>query len=224
MEPISHLATLGTMFYLINQAPPPLGDSMFLVYITGLMPYLLFAHVSHDVMGAVDGGGVMLQLPIVKRTDVIVAHSLRQLATELVVGIIILSMSGLLGHQAIPSDPLIAGGAVVLLWLLATGVGCVNVVIGGLFPSYETLYAALTRLLYFASGIYYTPIVMPAAIREWLTWNPVLQAIEMFRAGFYHQYDPHWLDVNYLMMWSIGSLATGFALERALRNRMPIHA
>ena len=224
MEPMSHLATLGTMFYLINQAPPPLGDSMFLFYITGLIPYLMFSHVSYDVMGVVDGGGVMMQLPIVKRTDVIVAHSLRQLATELVVGITIFSISGLLGHQAVPGDLLTAGAAVALLWLLATGIGCVNVVIAGLFPSYETLYAALTRVLYFASGIYYTPIVMPAAIREWLTWNPVLQAIEMFRSGFYHQYDPHWLDVNYLTLWAVGSVTIGFALERALRHKMPVHA
>ncbi len=224
MEPMSHLATLGTMFYLLNHAPPPLGDSMFLFYITGLVPYLMFAHVSHDVMGAVDGGGAMLQLPIVKRTDVIVAHALRQLATELIVGIVIFSVAALLGTQGMPSDPLTAGGAVILLWLLAIGIGCVNVVAVGLFPSYETLYAVVTRLLYFASGIYYSPIAMPPVIREWLVWNPVLQGIEMFRSGFYHQYDPHWLDVNYLVMWAVGSVGSGFALERALRGRMPFHA
>ncbi len=224
MEPMSHLATLGTMFYLINHSPPPLGNSMFLFYITGLVPYLMFSHVSHDMMGAVDGGGAMLQLPIVKRTDVIAAHALRQLATELIVGMVIFSMAGLLGAQGMPSDPLTTGAAVLLLWLLATGIGCVNVVVVGLFPSYETFYAALTRLLYFASGIYYTPITMPPVFREWLVWNPVLQGIEMFRSGFYHQYDPHWLDVNYLVLWAVGSIAMGFALERALRARMAVHA
>jgi ABC-type polysaccharide/polyol phosphate export permease len=93
-------------------------------------------------------------------------------------------------------------------------------VVAGLYPSYETFYNSVIRLFYFTSGIYYTPIRMPEWVREILVWNPLLQGVEFFRSGFYHQYNPHWLDVNYLLTWVMASLCIGFALERALRGRM----
>jgi ABC-type polysaccharide/polyol phosphate export permease/Tfp pilus assembly protein PilF len=223
MEPITHLMTLGTVFYAVNHAPPPVGDNLFLYYITGLVPFLMFSHVSQDVMNAAEANNAMLQLPIVKRTDIMAANALRQFATELCVGTIIFSIAGLLGQRGVPADPLTAMAAITLLWLLAVGVGAFNLVILQAFPSYETLYASLIRLLYVASGIYFSPISMPDWVREILAWNPILQGIEYFRSGFFPQYDPHWLDVNYLLIWVVASIGIGFALERALRARMVVY-
>jgi ABC-type polysaccharide/polyol phosphate export permease len=223
MEPITHLMTLGTVFYAVNHSLPPVGDNMFLFYITGLVPFLMFSHVSHDVMSASEANNAMLQLPIVKRTDIMMAHALRQFATEICVGIIIFSIAALLGERGLPADPMTAMIAVTLLWLLAIGVGAFNLVILEAFPSYETLYASLIRLLYVASGIYFSPISMPDWVRDILVWNPVLQGIEFFRSGFFPQYDPHWVDVNYLLIWVVASIGIGFALERALRSRMVVY-
>jgi ABC-type polysaccharide/polyol phosphate export permease/Flp pilus assembly protein TadD len=223
MEPITHLMTLGTIFYLLNHGPPPVGDNLFLFYITGLVPFLMFSHISHDVMSAAEANNAMLQLPVVKRTDIMAAHAVRQFATELCVGLVIFSVAALLGQRGVPADPLTAMGAISLLWLLAVGVGAFNLVIVEMFPSYETIYAALLRLLYVASGIYYSPIAMPDWIREALAWNPILQGIELFRSGFFPQYEPHWLDPLYLLAWAVAVLGLGFGLERALRGRMVVY-
>lgn len=224
IEPITHLLTLGVVFYALNSAPPPVGDNLFLFYITGLVPFLMFSHVSHDIMGAAETNNVMLQLPVVKRTDIVAAHALRALATEIYVGIITFSVAALLGQRGMPADPLSAMAAVTLLWLLAVGVGAFNLVVVEAFASYDTFYAALIRLLYVGSGIYYSPIAMPDWIRGALAWNPILQGIEFFRSGFFPQYNPHWLDVNYLLIWVVASLAIGFAVERALRARMVVYS
>ena len=223
MEPITHLMTLGTIFYALNHGPPPVGENLFLFYITGLVPFLMFSHVSHDVMSAAEANNAMLQLPIVKRTDIMAAHAVRQLATELCVGVVIFSVAGLLGQRGLPADPLTAMAAILLLWLLAVGVGAFNLVVVEMFPSYETVYAAFLRLLYVASGIYYSPIEMPDWIREALAWNPILQGIEFFRSGFFPQYQPHWLDPAYLLVWVVAAIGLGFGLERALRARMVVY-
>jgi capsular polysaccharide transport system permease protein len=59
-------------------------------------------------------------------------------------------------------------------------------------------------------------------VRDTLAWNPVLQGVELFRSGFFPQYEPHWLDVNYLLVWVVASVGIGFALERSLRARMVV--
>ncbi len=224
MEPISHLLTLGTVFYLLNHGPAPIGDNLFLFYVTGLLPYLLFGHVAQEVMTALGGHGAVLQLPIVKRIDVLVSRSVLQLATEVFVAVVIFSLSALLGFQGMPNDPLVSVQAALCIWLIGTGIGALNLVIVEFFAAWESIFNAINRLLYFASGIYYSPIAMPDTVRDILVWNPVLQCVEWFRAGFYYQYDPHWLDRGYVLVWVAGSLVVGFAAERALRRHVAVAA
>jgi capsular polysaccharide transport system permease protein len=220
VEPIGHLATLGVVFSALNQAPPPVGSNLFLYYVTGLLPYLMFAHVSSELMASVRSSTSLLQLPAVRIIDAVTARSLLHLVTEVIVGIIIFGIAAFLGEQGLPADLLTTAAAVLVLWALATGIGICNMVIGEFWASWETIFAAIVRLLYFASGLYYSPIAMPASVRDVLIWNPVLQGVEWFRAGFYAGYDPHWLDVPYLLGWAAGALLLGLTLEKAARPGM----
>ena len=224
LEPLSHLLTLGTVFALFNHSPPPVGDSLFLYYLTGLLPFLMFNHVSTEIMSALSANGSVLQLPAVKRLDIIGARGLLHLATEVAVGIVAFAAAAFLGAQGMPHDPLVCAQAVLTLWILAMGVGSVNIVLSEFMPSWETFYNAVLRLMYFASGIYYSPISMPDWARSVLVWNPVLQGVEFFRSGFYSQYQPHWLDVPYLSSCAIGTLLVGLALERAVRRHIRVQA
>lgn len=219
-EPISHLMTLGVMFYLVNQGPPPVGTSLFAFYASGLIPYLMFAHIATEVMHARAGSGALLMLPRVKPTDIIAARSLLNLATEIAVGMIVFSAFGVLALSGTPSNFLRCAEATVLLALLGTGIGAINMVTCEILHSWETFFAAIVRLLYFGSGIYYSPVYMPDAVRRILEWNPVLQGVELFRTGFFHGYHPLWVHPEYLYAWAVTSLTIGLALERATRRKM----
>jgi capsular polysaccharide transport system permease protein len=70
------------------------------------------------------------------------------------------------------------------------------------------------------TGIFYVPGMMPDWARDILVWNPVLQSVDWFRAGFFSAYQPHWLDRSYLIVVAISALAIGLAIERGLRRRL----
>jgi capsular polysaccharide transport system permease protein len=197
---------------------------LFEFYLTGLLPFLLFSHVSTEVMTGFAANAPVLHIPLVKRIDIILARALLALATELLVGILVLAVLGLIGWQALPADLLTAAAAILALWLMATGIGALNMVLVELLPAWETFFAALVRLLYFASGIYYSPIAMPGRIRAVLAYNPVLQAVEWFRSGFYAGYQPHWLDRATVLLWAAAALLAGLAAERALRRHIMVAA
>ena len=61
---------------------------------------------------------------------------------------------------------------------------------------------------------------MPGWIRGILVWNPLLHGIDWFRASFFADYEPFWLDRLYLTMTAGLTLLAGLALERALRRRL----
>jgi capsular polysaccharide transport system permease protein len=70
------------------------------------------------------------------------------------------------------------------------------------------------------TGIFYVPAMMPDRMRDILVWNPILQAIDWFRAGFFPIYDPHWLDRRYVVIIAVVAALAGIGLERGLRRRL----
>jgi capsular polysaccharide transport system permease protein len=120
----------------------------------------------------------------------------------------------------VPDDPWGACLALLATAALGCGVGFVNAVLGAQCRSWDKIWAQATRILYFASGIFYVPGMMPDWIRAILVWNPLLQAIDWFRTGFFAAYQPHWLDRFYLVGAATVALLAGFGAERALRRRL----
>jgi capsular polysaccharide transport system permease protein len=57
-------------------------------------------------------------------------------------------------------------------------------------------------------------------LRYWLSFNPMLHAIILFRTGFYPRYPVYTLDVDYLMYCSIGAVVVGLVIERIFRRRL----
>lgn len=169
---------------------------------------------------AVTGNRPVLQLPPVTTFDVIAARGLLEVATDIVVAVILLAGFGAIGLAAMPDDLWGPATALLVTAALGCGVGYVNAVLTVFFRSWEKAYNQLTRVLYFVSGIFYVPAMMPGWARDALAWNPLLQAIDWFRAGFFAGYEPHWLDRSYLVILAILALLAGFALERGWRRRL----
>jgi capsular polysaccharide transport system permease protein len=109
---------------------------------------------------------------------------------------------------------------VFAVWVFGCGFGFINAVINAFSKSWDKIWVQLTRLLYFCSGIFYVPGMMPEWIRDILAWNPLLHAVDWFRSGFFQEYEPHWLDRSYLSTVAIATLLAGFGLERGLRRRL----
>src|SRR5262249_51788979 len=153
----------------------------------------VFVHTSSGMSHALTGNGPVLQLPPVTAFDVIAARGLLEFATDLTVAVILLCGFGAIGLAAAPDDFWAPSAALVVTAAFGIGVGYTNAVITVFFRSWEKVYSQLTRALYFISGIFYVPAMMPDWARDALTWNPLLHAIDWFRAGFFEGYQPHWL-------------------------------
>jgi ABC-type polysaccharide/polyol phosphate export permease len=72
------------------------------------------------------------------------------------------------------------------------------------------------------TGIFYVPGAMPDWARDVLAWNPLLQAIDWFRSGFFAAYRPHWLDRRYLVILATLALLGGLGLQRGCRRKLSV--
>jgi ABC-type polysaccharide/polyol phosphate export permease len=180
----------------------------------------MFVHTSSNLAYAISGSASLLQLPLVTTLDLVIARGLVEFVTDALVAVILLLGFGAFGLHARPHDLFGVALALVASWLLGCGCGVVNAVANRFVKSWDKIWVQLTRVLYFASGIFYVPAMMPDWIRDILAWNPVLQAVEWFRSRFFEGYEPHWLDRSYLVVLAVLTVFLGLGLERRLRPRL----
>ena len=220
LEPVLHILMLSLVFAVMMRGRPPIGEKFFIFYYTGIIPYHLFVHTSSSMTYAITSNGPLLQLPPVSTFDVIVARGLVEVVTDVVVAIILLAGFFAVGRGLLPHDLPALSASVVAVALLGCGIGFINAVINAFFKSWDKIWVQLTRALYFCSGIFYVPGMMPDWIRDILAWNPVLHAVGWFRSSFFPEYEPHWLDRSYLAIVAAVSVAAGLCLERGLRRHL----
>ena len=169
---------------------------------------------------AIVGNAPLLQLPRVTTFDVIAARGILEVTTDIIVAVILLAGFAAIGMAAMPDDWWAPSMALLVIAALGCGIGCINAVVTVFWRSWEKIYGQLTRVLYFISGIFYVPGMMPEWAREILVWNPLLHAIDWFRAGFFASYQPHWLDQSYLVVVAILALLGGLALHRLSHRKL----
>lgn len=169
LEPVLHIALLSVTFAVLMHGQPPIGRHFFIFYYTGLIPYLMLVHTSSGMSHAVIANAPLLRLPPVTPFDVIAARGLLELVTDVIVAAILLAGFAAIGAANLPEDPWRPSMALLATAALGCGLGFVNAVMTVLWRSWEKAYEQLMRALYFISGIFYVPGMMPDWAREALS-------------------------------------------------------
>ena len=72
----------------------------------------------------------------------------------------------------------------------------------------------INRLLIFTSGLFFATFELPAYTRPFVTWNPVLHAIELFRHSLNNDYPIPGISLSYLTWTSLVLLGFSLILYR----------
>ena len=108
-------------------------------------------------------------------------------------------------------SPGLAISVYLLTILMALGFG-VCLVFLGQFNKWVTriLKRILNRVIIFTSGIFFATFELPEYTRPFVTWNPILHAVELFRYSMNNQYPIPGISLSYLIWCSI--ILFGFSL------------
>ncbi len=212
-EPMMHISMFFLVFSFMLRVVP-LGHSLLIFLVTGLGTYLGFMRVLDRTMSAYASNEALLSFPVVKIFDVFLGRALLEFATWIVVTLILIGTLVLIGQAPFPRSILMMLASMCLLFGLALGVGIALGILTEFLPSVGSLMRIPFRLLYFGSGSFFLPEVVPPAMRNVVVWNPILHGVTLFREGYYPRYDSFTLDVPYLLSWSVGSILMAFVIVR----------
>lgn len=217
VEPMLHIAVFYFIFrYKLKFVP--LGDSLLMFLATGFAVYLGFRDVMSRTQGGYGSNASLLAYPIVQVIDVFLGRAILELFTWLAVIFILFGALILVGPGHFPSSIVTMLVAILALFAIGFGLGVVLGILAEFVPSVTNVMTVPLRLLYFLSGVFFLPDTMPPAIRDVLSWNPVLHGIALFREGYYHSYESHVLDLNYLGGWALGAVLVALVAEKIARK------
>jgi capsular polysaccharide transport system permease protein len=220
VQPALHIGTWFVIRSVLRQSGGAADMSGLLFLATGIVPFLSFSDVASFVKGSISANRPLLAFPPVRNIDAIVARFLLESATMIIVGTATFAFLMWIGEAGWPArfdQVALATGGVLLLGL---GFGAFNSIAALLSPTYGKLLASLQRILYFTSGLFFSPESMPKEVLWWLSWNPVLHGVELFRMGYSSLYISSVASIWYLLAWALGFLLVGLSLERMTRPRL----
>ena len=212
-EPLGGIVLLSIAFSLALRAPP-IGSSFLLFYATGIVPFSMYNSMSRGVASAIKSNKGLLNYPVVSVLDALFAKFVLNFMTMTLVGVLL--FWGIITFQGlhVNLDPGKLALATLLAALLGLGVGAVNCVLFGFFPTWKNVWAVLTRPLFIVSGIFFTFESAPAAFQAVLWYNPLVHVIGLMRAGIFGVYDPQFISLPYVLGISGLLFMTGAWLAR----------
>ncbi len=218
-EPITYIGVLAVVFTSTGRSSPIMGEgSLPLFFLSGLIPWLVFAHTVSKTMEGINSNKNLLTYPHVTPFDVLLSRALLELVTMVVVfAVLLLTMRYFGYYQPIESFKGMFL-AIISLWMFAVGLGFINSSIKLYVPSYSQTYQAIQRPFFFVSGIFFISESLPPNLRELALLNPIMHGIEWFRSAMFTTYDSQHVDKTYLVSFVLIFLAVGLSAERITRK------
>jgi capsular polysaccharide transport system permease protein len=218
IEPAMLVATLLAMRIVLRLKTTDLINPVIWMG-SGVCLFYLFSDVGLKSLGGVKKSQDVFYYRRVRPLDTLLAVALVQSRIYgSILTLLILAVWGWTWRAQFDSP----GEAVLVLIftvLLALGVGVSALVVGHRLPWVKLIIKfGIRRLLFWTSGIFFALYTLPGPIRPFLTWNPLLHSLELFRHSINTAYPIPGISMVYLACFSMVSCGFGLAFYSVNEN------
>ncbi len=209
IEPLGVMAIFVLIIGFLRQKDIGMDITLFL--LCGIIIFTLFSDIAIRSLNAIKANSALFVYRLVKPIDTVIARSLVETGLYAIVFIVIAGLIFLFKEKFIISNFPLLVISYLSLALTATGFGLFFMVSGFRYPWLFQIVPLLLRPLWFVSGVFFSIKQLPQWLRPWLSWNPILQAIELSRNSFdtNYQLDPSLISLPYLISCAILSITIG---------------
>ena len=219
--PLVHIGLLLAFTVLMGRLAP-YGDNSAIFFATGLVPYMAYLYISRFMMVSVQHTRPLLAFPVVKILDLLFAGAILEVLSSCCSIIVLCIALTAFGVDIMPLDPAQAAFALCAALLLGLAFGVFNSLLMMAMPIWMTVSSLFNVFLYISSGIFFVPSSLPATLRYYLSFNPLLHIVEWMRSAYYDGYGAELLDKRYAVGFAVVLLFLGLVIERVFRGRFLI--
>ena len=210
---------IGFRFLRGNNPLPPRGStdmyfSIIVFIATGFSIAFLFRNVVSKALS-----GLKLKAPLyyprIKPLDILLALSINDIRALSTLSLGLLALVWCFTWSFQFDSPGLAICVYMLVVALAIGFGLCVVFLAGLNKwIVRIIRRLLQRTIIFTSGIFFATFELEPYVRPFVTWNPVLHAVELFRYSMNNEYPIPDISLSYLIWCSMVLLGFSLILYR----------
>jgi capsular polysaccharide transport system permease protein len=220
IEPMVFILAIASIRYLFRMTSVD-GLHVLIWIPLGVALFLIFMRSVTKIPSALKSNQGLLDFPQVKPIDPVIAIFILEMTLTMVAsGMAMFLIWWVMGVGPWFPRPLEAIGVIAALLAGCFGLALLLAVYGTFYENIPRTIRFLNRPIIFLSGVIFSVNVLPAYVREYLAWNPLLQFIEHFRlyaAG--HAMIPE-ADLGYACFASALALGLGVIAYYANRHKL----
>lgn len=223
IEPLGVLTVFLLIFSLLRGARNDIDTALFLT--VGIVFFTLFNEIAIRSIRSIEANEALFFYKAVKPIDTVIARAIVETCLYSIVLIILILVIFFLKGIWTLDKFFIITSSFLTLSLFSFNIGLLLMVAGHKYPIIKQLVPLFLRPLWFTSGIFFSINQIPTGIRDWLSWNPILQSIEIARNGLTENYiiDPGIISFQYFIWISFFSTCISYWIyirnERLLLTR-----
>lgn len=196
----------------------PHGSSMILYVCTGVVPFICFNYMGRFIMLSSVTNKTFLSYTLIQPLDIMIARMLLEIITNYIILVVLLTALYLSGIDITPIRPVDAAEAWLASLFLGIGFGFVNAIIAMAFPFWIAISIVFFLGAWVTSGVVMDPELLPAPYGYYMSFNPLLHAVEWMRQAYYPNFSAHLLNKPYLLLFSFSCFFIGLMAARFGRS------
>ncbi len=219
IEPLIMVAIFVAIFATIRSDSPG-GMPIVPFMLTGIVPFTLFRDSMTQMQGAIAQNRMLFAFPQVTTFDVIFARGL--LEVLLLGGVFAMLLFGMhiVGYDIQIERPLGVLAACALLAMMGMGFGFMFASLSPFIPSMKQISGALMgRPLFLSSGVFFIAETVPASVRDYLLYNPLMHMLELLRSAFFQEFESDYGSWDYAVTWAFCTFGLGLLVHQAMRRK-----
>ena len=212
MQPLGVLITFVIIFSLLRVNQQSSIDTNLSLSI-GIILFTMVKEIAMRSLRSMQQNEAVFIYRPVRPADTIIARALVESGLFGALYILVVAFIMLLKEEwMIENIPLVVS-VYIALATTAFGISLSLMVAGHRYQLVGKIFPILVRPMFIASGVLFPLASIPQPLRPWITWNPILQAVEISRHAFTSNYPlDEAISLPYLLMFTGLSCAVGFVV------------
>ncbi|QIA64465.1 ABC transporter permease [Vibrio astriarenae] len=174
------------------------GISTFFFMAIGMVLVQAFLGMVGSVSTSIKKNKPLYAFRQVQPISSVLAISGMELLIKIFVVLVIGVIAFYLGHTMQMADPIELILILLRVWLIATSIGTLFALASCFVPEIDKIRSLAMRPIFFISGIFFSLQDIPREYWHYLTWNPLLHAVELARYAAYPHYGDAGVSYFYL--------------------------
>jgi capsular polysaccharide transport system permease protein len=201
-------------------APPTFHSMPLLLFLLfGFTIWFIFSGIVSMTIEAVVTNKSLLTFPLITPLDLYCGSAVVMWMTEVLVMGLYLAGLHFFGYSFRLYDPVTMGLTLAGIFPLSFGVGLILGSLAVYVPVLEKLVPMIMRILFFISGVFFSPMQLSGRFSNVIMWNPLTNYIEALRGAFQSTSMPFTIKTDYVAAVTFSVLFLGMLLERYVRRK-----